>query len=118
KLSSYKYTFNSIIGDIILLFDNNYLLQILFGEQPKQYSSLISHLPNNSSSKVAKITTNNLNAYFAKENYDFLQIPYKLSVTPFQEKVFSAMLNVKYGKTLSYQELTNTYFTANTIRAV
>lgn len=58
-----------------------------------------------------------LNKYFKKELKIF-DIPIKPSGTPFQKKVFSELLKIPYGSTISYQELAKRVGNEKASRAV
>ena len=58
-----------------------------------------------------------LEKYFNKELRIF-DIPLKLNGTPFQKKVFSELLKIPYGSTISYQELAKRVDNPKASRAV
>ncbi len=58
-----------------------------------------------------------LEKYFNKELKSF-DIPLKLSGTPFQKRVYSRLLQIPYGSTISYQELAKRVGNPKASRAV
>ena len=58
-----------------------------------------------------------LEKYFNKELKSF-DIPLRLSGTPFQKKVYSQLLQIPYGSTISYQELAKRVDNKKASRAV
>jgi methylated-DNA-[protein]-cysteine S-methyltransferase len=62
-------------------------------------------------------TIQQLESYFSSQRNDF-DIPLQLAGTPFQMSVWKALLNIPYGKTLSYLELSKQLGDEKAIRAV
>ncbi|MGV3278680.1 methylated-DNA--[protein]-cysteine S-methyltransferase [Rickettsiales bacterium LUAb2] len=118
NLSKYQDSFDTIIGKLTLLFDDQYLYQILFANQFDSYLELIADLPNNSNHNISVVTKYELQNYFSGKPVDFSKIPYKLNGTIFQTQVFKAMLQIKYGETISYEQFTNDLLLTKAIRAV
>jgi AraC family transcriptional regulator of adaptative response/methylated-DNA-[protein]-cysteine methyltransferase len=58
-----------------------------------------------------------LDAYFAGRLHDF-SVPLVAPGTPFQEKVWSALLEIPYGQTLSYEDLARKVGSPSAQRAV
>lgn len=64
-----------------------------------------------------KQTEEQLNAYFNKE-IDHFDTPLTFAGTTFQKKVWTALTNIPYGKTMSYLTLSTTLGDSKAIRAV
>jgi methylated-DNA-[protein]-cysteine S-methyltransferase len=64
-----------------------------------------------------KQTVREIGEYFDKERTEF-NIPLVFSGTDFQVKVWEALLEIPYGKTISYQDLTTKLGNPNAVRAV
>jgi len=69
------------------------------------------------SSKVIEETKQQLVAYFRGERKDF-DLPLKLIGTDFQQRVWQALMEVPYGTTASYAQLTDRIASRTAIRAV
>ncbi len=64
-----------------------------------------------------QVVTQQLNEYFAKERTSF-NIPLLLKGTNFQQEVWQALINIPYGATLSYLDLSKQLGNPKAIRAV
>ena len=54
--------------------------------------------------QITQLTAAQLDAYFHDADFKFT-IPFELNVTPFQQKVLDALLQIEVGKTRTYGEL-------------
>lgn len=61
-------------------------------------------------------TVKQLQEYFEKERTDF-DLPLSPTGTDFQKQVWSELLNIPYGKTISYQQMANQLGNPKVIRA-
>lgn len=61
--------------------------------------------------------TTQLDEYFAGKRKDF-QLPLQQEGTPFQQKVWELLLQIPFGKTVSYHQLATQYGDLKAIRAV
>lgn len=68
-------------------------------------------------SPLIKQCKKQLDNYF-KGKLKRFNIKYEYSGTPFQEKVWKELLNIKYGTTISYKELAQRIGSPNSVRAV
>ena len=60
---------------------------------------------------------NQLNSYFKGELKDF-SLPFVLSGSEFEKRIYQELSLIPYGKTLSYQDLANQINSPNSARAV
>lgn len=103
--------FHSFIGDFFIL------------EQEGRIAMLhqnFSLLPSNASlspTPLLKEAKNQLNSYFKGELKDF-SLPFVLSGSEFEKRVYQELSLVAYGKTLSYQDLAHRINSPNSARAV
>jgi len=68
-------------------------------------------------SKLIQQTISELSDYFAKKRQEF-SIPLKLVGTHFQQEVWNALIEIPYGKTMSYLDLSKKMSNEKAIRAV
>jgi methylated-DNA-[protein]-cysteine S-methyltransferase len=104
----------SPIGTLTLVADNSGLRQINFGKNGSA-SELDPSWQEDSSALREPIRQ--LRAYFAGELEDF-DLRLAPEGTPFQQKVWDALLNIPYGKTISYGELAKRIGNPSASRAV
>lgn len=76
--------------------ENDLLTELLWGKIPME--GICQETP------LLKLTEKEIQAYFRSELTRF-SIPYLLRGTDFQREVWTALAQVPYGKTISYQEL-------------
>ncbi len=91
--------YDSSIGPITLTFDGESLTGLRFGKTNDNFASTLNtkHLSLNT-------TIRWLDLYFSGRQPDFLP-PINLIGTPFQRRVWQALLEIPYGQTVSYGEL-------------
>jgi methylated-DNA-[protein]-cysteine S-methyltransferase len=109
------YTYlESPIGPLLISGDANGLQQILFSTNGRP--AVPDPSWQQDSSKLAEVIRQ-LCAYFAgeRENFDLALSP---KGTPFQQKVWSELLKIPYGETISYGELARRIGNSNASRAV
>ena len=116
-------TYKSPVGEIILgsFQDKLCLCDWQYRKQRAQIDSRITKYFNatfrESTSSVIQTTEEQLNAYFNREIEAF-DIPMSFAGTVFQEKVWNALIDIPYGKTMSYLSLSKALGDAKAIRAV
>lgn len=92
----YFLRYNSPIGELYLIEEDNYLIEINFSSAPadileRETDFLIS-------------CKKELVEYFERKRKEFT-IPLKLYGTEFQKKVWNALLKIPYGETRSYKDI-------------
>ncbi|MGM0631823.1 MAG: methylated-DNA--[protein]-cysteine S-methyltransferase [Pseudomonadota bacterium] len=100
KESFYTYL-DSPIGSLLLVGDGNALQRIGFPEAGAPRKPESDWLRRNG---VFRDVIEQLNAWFAGERYQF-DVPLALEGTPFQRRVWNALLEIPYGETRSYGDI-------------
>lgn len=95
-------TFDSPVGEMKLCSDGRYLTAVVFTGQKHEAKHFGMAAPG--SCPVLEDAKSWLSQYFAGEIPDFLP-PMKPAGTPFQLRVWKALLQIPYGKTVTYGEL-------------
>ncbi|MFT3980541.1 MAG: methylated-DNA--[protein]-cysteine S-methyltransferase [Ferruginibacter sp.] len=111
--------YKSPIGAIRLVAEDDALTELFFVSTERSgVASDDDVLYNNAQSEVLKKTVQQLDDYFSGKNLSF-DIPLNQSAgTPFQQKVWKELLNIRSGSTLSYLELSKRLGDVKAIRAV
>ncbi len=107
----YTFYISDLVGKILLLGDEKEFFGLKFYKNSPINKSWIED------KTVFKDVIYQLEKYFNKELKSF-NIPLKLNGTPFQKKVFSELLKIPYGSTISYQELAKRVGNLKASRAV
>ena len=96
--------YDSPLGDITLAGDGRALIGLFFDGQ-KNFGSTID-IEATASAKLAVFdeTRRWLDIYFSGREPDFMP-PLSLRGTPFQQRVWEALLTIPYGQTVTYGEL-------------
>ena len=103
------YFHESPLGVLRISVDENAVTSILFSEEAP--SSLPADYP------LLQETINQLNAYFAGKLNTF-DLPLKAEGTEFQQKVWRALQDIPYGKTVSYLDIATAIGNPKAVRAV
>lgn len=90
--------FNSPLGPLTLTFDDEALTGLRFGT----LNGCVSKLPTNHHPLATCIRW--LDLYFSGRQPDFFP-PIAFHGTPFQQRVWQVLLDIPYGKTISYGDL-------------
>lgn len=100
---TYKFLYQSKIGNLILKSDGEYLTGIEFEDpnNPLLFSLLIAI-------KAISDTISYLDAYFNNSPLPKLP-PMKLDICEFDKNVLEIVSNISYGKTMTYKEISNLY---------
>ena len=111
-MTTYSSLYISPIGKILITSTDKEIISI----KPFNPSvDLIQFEPNQS--QLIFECTKQLNQYFLGQRIQF-ELPYKLSGTSFQQKVWTILSQVKYGDTISYLQLAHLLGNKNYTRAV
>ena len=102
----YNYTFDSIIGKINLCADDEALTKLGFGNGS-----------GNNPNGIILEAVKQLNEYFDGKRQSF-DLPLKPHGTEFQQKVWSALLEIPYGQTRTYGEIAAAIGNPKACRAV
>jgi|AntAceMinimDraft_17_1070374.scaffolds.fasta_scaffold03994_1 methylated-DNA-[protein]-cysteine S-methyltransferase len=104
----YYRNIRGLVGDLLLISDGEYILEIKFCNDDKVINSDIP---------ILLKTDRQLRQYFVRERQLF-DIPLKPIGTDFQLSVWNELKKIPYGKTISYQELAHRVGNSNASRAV
>lgn len=99
--------YHSPIGWIQIIATSKYLIEINFCD----------FKDNKKPNELTKKTTLQLDEYFSGRRREF-NLPYQLSGTPFQQKVWKKLIEIPYGTTLSYSEFAKILNKEKAVRAV
>ena len=103
-----KYVYNTIIGPKEIVEEDGYIIKLGFSiddKVEKEETSLI------------KVTYKQIEEYLLG-NRKKITVPIKLKGTEFQKKVWNALLEIPYGKTMSYKQIAEKIGNPKACRAV
>lgn len=98
------------LGKITLTCNNKSLISLNFGEMKSDFINEPQH-------PIIKITEEQLNRYFAGKLKMF-QVPLNPKGTIFQKTVWNTLLEIPFGKTMSYGEVAKKLGNPKSVRAV
>ena len=98
---TYKTTYTSVIGNLILISDGTNLTHIIL-EKESYYQNIKKEAKTNDNLEIFKQTKIWLDKYFNKEKPNIDNLKLKLEGTPFQIKVWNALKTISYGQTVTY----------------
>ena len=101
KEKSYISYFNSPIGIIEILADENAILHILFLDDVSE--SILDNADKHEN-VITRLAKQQLHDYFFKDKQTF-SLPLHFFGTTFQHKVWQRLQQIPFGKTISYQQL-------------
>lgn len=93
----YYYTYNTIIGNISIYENNNYIIGI---QMFHNYNTTLQYIFKNT--LLIQKTYKQLNEYFEGLRHKFT-IPIKLTGTIFQQRVWQELMKIPYGSTTTYK---------------
>ncbi len=99
-MMNYISNYKSKLGDILLASDGEKLIGLWFSDQ-KYFASTLKENYEIKELPVFQETKRWLDLYFSSQIPDFTP-PLKLIGTPFQQLVYSLLLEIPYGKTVTY----------------
>ena len=119
----YINTYDSPLGQITLLSDDNFLLGLWFSNQAYFGAHYDLNLATKKVSRPIELANQWLDAYFAGHRPNPASVPLKPEVTPFRDSVLSVLKTISYGYTMTYLEISDalqadTAIKANKARAV
>jgi len=110
--------FNSPIGIIEIKVSNQSVRSILFTDTEKKNIPIIKNTSlKQSEHPLTKICYQQLTEYFNGERKVF-ELPLEQVGTAFQQKIWSELTNIPFGKTINYQLLSKRLGNSKAIRAV
>ncbi|MCF6172680.1 MAG: methylated-DNA--[protein]-cysteine S-methyltransferase [Campylobacteraceae bacterium] len=115
-MSLFYQIINSPIGDIYIATDGQFLRIVTplsgWNRAKKKFDNVIKK-----AHPILGLTKLQLDEYFAKKRKNF-DIPLLLVGTDFQESVWSALLDIPYGQTISYSKQADNIGNPKAVRAV
>lgn len=105
--------YNSPVGTLNIRAENGFLSKIIFSNE----TNLPQSENEENNKEVLEICRLQLDEYFAGERRTF-DVPIHQDGTPFQQKIWTELMNIPYGKTISYLELSRRINNIKAIRAV
>lgn len=103
----HKATYQSPLGEMILLSSDQHLLGLWFTDQKFFGANYQLEKADEKIVRPLKLTLQWLTEYFSGQQPDPFAIPIKPEVTLFREQVFQELQKVPYGKTTTYKELSD-----------
>lgn len=111
----YIQDYESPLGQLLLACDEIGLTGVWF-ENQKYYANGLEE-PVEKETDVLKETKNWLDLYFKGQEPDFLP-PLHMVGTEFQEKVWNILLQIPYGKTMTYKDIANKFSKTMSAQAI
>ena len=108
-MKTYTSYYSSPLGQLKLQCSDEHLQALLFMKNEEDAKS--------ESSPVLQNCIQQLDEYFAGTRKEF-ELPLEQRGTDFQQKVWNLLLQIPYGKTISYNEFSKRYGDVKAIRAV
>ena len=109
--------YHSPIGIILIEYTDEFITALLYKDEKseKQNETIINETYKNNA--LLNKCQQQLNEYFegTRREFDF---PIRQDGTPFQQKIWAALLEIPYGQTISYLELSKRTGDTKAIRAV
>lgn len=99
----YLSNYSSPIGKIVLFSDDNFLIGLWF-ENQKYFASTLSYPFSNEENWIIKQAKKWLDLYFSNQKPNF-NVPIKFIGSEFQKEVWTELLNINYGYTVSYGDI-------------
>lgn len=90
--------YDSPLGVLTIITDEEFLYELSFDDKELNYQN------GNNLDIVIKVKEL-LDDYFAVNNPDFSVLKLKFSASQFRERVWGELLNIPYGKTVSYKDV-------------
>jgi len=109
--------YHSPIGIILIEYNNDFITALLFKDEKSEKQTEIIINETDKNNHLLNKCHQQLDEYFegTRRAFDF---PIKQEGTPFQQKIWAALLEIPYGKTISYLELSKRTGDVKAIRAV
>lgn len=104
----YFYNYNTLFGNITIVTDNDFLIEIIFGKE---------NIGTEKETVLIKKIKKQIDEYLIGIRKEF-DIPIKMIGTSFQIRVWKELMKIKYGECISYQELAKRVKNKNYARAV
>lgn len=101
----YKTNYNSPIGDMTLLCDDNYIKGLYFNNQNYYLNPYENEEIIEKETSLSKETFLWLDDYFNKKKPDICSLPIQPNGTSFQKTVWDILLKIPYSQTTTYKDI-------------
>ncbi len=108
-------TYHSPVGILKIKISDDQVSEVLYADEETETEDDATEL-SAKSKKILEETIRQFNEYFAGERKVF-DLPIKQTGTSFQQKVWDELMNIPYGKTISYLQLARRLGDEKSIRA-
>ncbi len=106
KNNLYKTTYLSSVGKLTIVSDKNNIIGLFIDKQKYFLESITEDLIEDDNLEIFLKTKKWLDSYFKGEKPSLKDIPLKPRGTDFRKIVWSYLLEIPYGKTTTYKEIT------------
>ena len=117
-MSTLSSVYRSPIGSILIESTDEFITALLFMDEKKEAMAKDKlGIETGTNDDIIALCRQQLNEYFkgTRREFDF---PFQQSGTAFQQKIWAGLLQIPYGKTISYLDLSKKTGDAKAIRAV
>ena len=108
--------YNSPVGCIKIKISGSFINEITFIKKEEDQIETPSSSLSAEDKKIFKKCTTQLDEYFSGERKNF-ELPIRQDGTEFQQRVWNELMQIPYGKTISYLQLAGRLGNVKTIRA-
>jgi methylated-DNA-[protein]-cysteine S-methyltransferase len=108
-MKTYTSYYSSPLGQLKLQCSDEHVQAVIFLDEKEELQT--------DEHELLKRSTQQLDEYFSGERKDF-DLPLQQTGTVFQQKVWELLLQIPFGKTVSYNDLSKQYGDLKAIRAV
>lgn len=88
--------YNTTFGNLCICEEDGFIVEIMNASEKQEYSG--------QENEITKLCFAQLEEFFLGKRKEF-SVPIRVFGTPFQEKVWKALIEIPYGQTASYQEI-------------
>lgn len=114
----YYQKWTSPLTDLHLYADDDHLLAVAYTENQRAIVRRLGITTTSAQpSPIIKQAINQLSEYFAGQRQEF-RLPLKLQGTEFQQRAWSELTRIPFGKTISYSEQARKIKKASAVRAI
>ena len=108
--------YNSPVGPIKINIADGFIYEILFLDSEEKQAGTASSIVSHEDKKILTQCRTQLDEYFSGKRKNF-DLPVRQKGTEFQQKVWTELMQIPYGKTISYLQLSRRLGNVKTIRA-
>ncbi len=105
----YVYYYETTLGKMGIVTENDQVIQVFFGKKRV--------IAEEKETELIREVHNQIHEYLMGDRKQF-DIPIKITGTPFQKKVYKALLKIPYGQTSTYEQIAKMLNNPKAYRAV